>query len=667
MRIATSLLVSTLVFVCGVQCSLASTVTYRFTGTVTSSSQTTIDPNNANSLPSELAVGSPVTGTVEYKTEDFEPGENRDFFNLTSYRYNGNATSQIMFQFGSTIFKGEVDTALISDAQTRAASGSQASDRVVFGANHSTPVFGGNEAGILNFTLEEMITATNSQPNLVSDEKLPTGRESFDLTNATITGQVTGLDNTSLDVYNVFFSVDPGNIEILNDTSSLNYPRVISNLREDGPLPISSEFAIDGDIGSRRFDENSPTVIITHGRQPGGTGSNFFSFGRYNGDPFLVAGMSEAYDAIKGEYPNTNVILLTWEGAFVRRAARAGALSSFVDPLADVHDVGVGAANLFSQLVGEYNGPIHLIGHSYGTAVNNSLALELANKQFNIERLTVLDAPFDLTGSSDLLYGNILDETSYAAVAQAAQVQYFENYYGTKRSILSLDPAFGAPIPGAILADGYALNTGHFETFEEYIASVDNSSAELSALGGGYNAGRASNPLDDQKNGLKAVSVDLSSVSAFLNSSFDVSNSTASLAEGSDAYLLWDETSLLEFEAFSFTLDELVLGAEDWFEVQIGGLTSVFFDRDTQVFGSEVFVPLSSSAIENSSLAFIISGNGDVDASARLSNFRAWSFSSVSPVAPVPSPTSALLFFPVFMIFSTWRLLVGLGGRSNGK
>lgn len=626
---------------------LASTVNITFTGVVDSSA---LQFDNSVA-PGGLAGGETVTGTISYDAADYSIGNSLD---PTSSRYTGTGSVALNVD-------GQAYSADLTDIEVRDG-GANTLDEVRLRFSNISPtvsvpgyINAGAPGGSFTFTQtslgSESLVESNALPTTASELNLSAGGSG-------VLGNFvrSETDSSSIDAYNIQFSL--GSVSVNNDTTEGAGPPT-TNISPT--FAVSSDFNVGGDIGSD-FNKDAPTVIITHGRQPGGTSDGILEdFGRYTGNPFDIQDLQDSYDAIKTADPSTNVILVTWEGAFVRRAGSFRVLptDSFVGPLADTYEVGIGAAEQISSLIGDYEGEIHVIGHSYGTTVNNALAPELNRLGYDIQKLTVLDAPFELGLIGENLYGRYLNEQQYAASAAAAGVDFFENYYGTEGLTIDLDPAFGGPIPGATLGGGFEIEASHNGVFREYIDSINGNSAKLSVIGGGYNS-----PIGAPLSLLDAFdisSLGFGATSQSLNSTNEAGR--ALLNEGSDAFLFWESTELLNFDVFSFLIEDMSLGLDDWFEVQIGGQSVAFFDGGTTISGSEVFIPISGINFQDSSLAFFLRGMGEVDSTVSLSEFRGWKTDVELGPSIVPLPPT--FGFALFSLLSL--ILLGRRHKSGSQ
>lgn len=610
--------------------ALASTLSLTFSGDVSSAGV----GSDASVSPGGLSAGALVSGRVTYSASDFTLRRGLD---VSANRYSGSGDVEI--SIGNTEY-----TADLTDIVVRDGAPIGASDRIQFRFSNITPSIdvpgytnGGLPGG--SITLQSF---TSSGTGLVASNQLPTSTSDVSLTSASGSGVVGNFvrnnDNPSVvTTYNIGF--DLAGLGLQSSRPTLDELTTTSLDTGDAP-PTSSEFNFGGDIGSR-FNPQAPTVVITHGRQPGG--NNVFFADRYTGDPFEVEDLSDAYEAIKKSDADTgtetNVILLTWESAFVRRGFRD--LPGLVSSVADSYDVGIEAAEQLSQLIPEsYGGAIHVIGHSYGSAVNNVIAPGLQQNGFNVERLTVLDAPFE-AGTPGVLDLTVINEQAYSIIG--SQFSDFENYYATEGQLF--DPAFGAPIDGARRDGGYAVPTGHSGVFDEYIASISDNSDLISAVGGGYNSTPDNSPLPS----VLLPGYFLPSTQLLQNATYGDDAGSGRLDKGSDAFIVWREQDFLNSNLLSLTIDELVLGEFDWFEILLGGQTIAFFDSNSAFSGVDFFLPIVPNELNSSDLVFLLSGRGEGTASVAFSNLRAVDL-QLGDVASVPLPASILFLVSSFGI-----------------
>ncbi|MCX6857774.1 MAG: fibronectin type III domain-containing protein [Verrucomicrobia bacterium] len=198
-----------------------------------------------------------------------------------------------------------------------------------------------------------------------------------------------------------------------------------------------------GDIA---VNPSFPTVVLVHGWQPTGD--------------FSPNGIKEWWDLAldirvrmrKSGQPNVNVMLYSWADAHnLNPKTVASSISPAAEKLADL---------LVTRLGTQYQQPIQLIGHSFGSiliaeAMRHLFFTEGQWTNFPTQegkkmvQLTTLDAAFDLTRYSPCDFVKILKEVKTIAAV--------DNYYADGWAI---DTASGKPIPNAgPLAGGQNVNS----------------------------------------------------------------------------------------------------------------------------------------------------------------------------------------------------------------
>ncbi|WP_170329809.1 hypothetical protein [Ruegeria arenilitoris] len=405
----------------------------------------------------------------------------------------------------------------------------------------------------------------------------------------------------------------PGGGEMFQPSSNFGDP--------SSPPPSSTEYAIGGD--TLNFQRDKPTVAFVHGRQPSFGGQYL-----YTGNPFDVEQLEGAYNNIKANYPDFNVLLVTWEAAFVFRASLSS--GGLLSPIGDIYDVGNSISDSLFQTIGgtDYDQQIHFVGHSYGSALNNTIAPNLQRLGADVSQITVLDAP------TNVLFGpyDVLRPEQYQLAATVAQVERFENYYG------DLLDAYGEAISGAEINGGYFLDLEHTEIFDTYVESIrDPSALEM----GGFNR-----PLLVENQVLKSIVFDFVVEDIdfidpfFANVLFEPSGGL--LYEGSDAY--WGGTigNLSNYGALGFSISDMDLGPEDWFEVLLDGRTLAYFDPGSKINDLDLFLTWDQDQVTDGILSFLLSGRGLVDSSLKVTDLKVYTYQT--EIAPVPLPASLSLF-----------------------
>ncbi|MEA2711374.1 MAG: hypothetical protein QOF78_3975, partial [Phycisphaerales bacterium] len=204
---------------------------------------------------------------------------------------------------------------------------------------------------------------------------------------------------------------------------------------------------------NRPLDPSRPTVVITHGFQPGGD---------YSLDPDQplrewMTGMQAAINLRleQGNRP-ANVLAFVWRKAFT-------SATKLLDAKDATPAAGTVLANLLAGALGAgYAQDLHLIGHSLGTAVNAEAVSQLKARQIDVEQVTILDAPMKagslLPKNAQLFPGQsyVLDKTLLFDSAffhnrmpgsdKPYGVDWVDNYFGVSTFA---GAAFGTWIPGA--------------------------------------------------------------------------------------------------------------------------------------------------------------------------------------------------------------------------
>ena len=177
------------------------------------------------------------------------------------------------------------------------------------------------------------------------------------------------------------------------------------------------------------FKKDQPTCVITHGWQP-----SYDYEKKQNGDAFESPDHQRpsGQDAISLEIQKrlgneslaANIVYLEWEGAYTGEtgAPRARNNAGYAGYL-------LGHALSDAELFGdEYNGNVHLIGHSFGTIVNGVAANFLArwaDMEENAKlQFTTLDAP---TAVPSLIAPNFTE--NWFEFVLADEADFFDNYY----------------------------------------------------------------------------------------------------------------------------------------------------------------------------------------------------------------------------------------------
>jgi hypothetical protein len=162
------------------------------------------------------------------------------------------------------------------------------------------------------------------------------------------------------------------------------------------------------------FDSSLPTILVTHGWQPGEDQS--FGDGNLPRQDTINAILTR----LDGLSIDANVVLYNWEGAYTTVAKESYQATS---------NAGVNLGNQLSKILGsDYEKSFHMIGHSHGTGVNG-FAVDLLQKQgISVDLFTVLDSPMDVT--SGIFTNADFPRDFFAATLDGDAVGHVENYTG---------------------------------------------------------------------------------------------------------------------------------------------------------------------------------------------------------------------------------------------
>jgi len=194
------------------------------------------------------------------------------------------------------------------------------------------------------------------------------------------------------------------------------------------------------------FDQNRPTIVLTHGWQP-------FPAVSYGDTPSLFNELSDGLRAHLGA--PVNIVEFHWEAAYTPFFFVAGLRAEVAGQRL--------AEEVAAILPPAYAHPIQLIGHSHGTVVNATALDYFEATGISVTQVTMLEAPSrfatedgDQAGSYGAgFFGPIYDRSS---------VLYVDNHFGT--GVL----AFGAAIPGAYNVPYPDAN--HFSIARHYVDNL---------------------------------------------------------------------------------------------------------------------------------------------------------------------------------------------------
>jgi hypothetical protein len=460
-------------------------------------------------------------------------------------------------------------------------------------------------------------SAYSSDGTLLSSNSLPRSLSDFNFANAYNSGFIYTSDADFSVGYSIGFEVDANSISIAPQSLE---PKALAQ-----SLGRTNLF---GDAAN--FDRNRPTVVLTHGRQPG------LTYTGGDGVAFLdemYSSLNTAYNQDADSSNDINILQFTWERAFVKAD-----LATLKEPLPYAQDAGVSLGVQLLQLLGndfsEYLSPIHFIGHSYGSVVNVAAARLLGRNDVDVTHMTVLDAPTQYTVPTSL----------FTKIGASSSVDYLENYYGTARL------AFGEKIPGAQLDGGYSYNTDHEGVWKDYKDTIGQTGCSSSG-GFVYSAALGEAGCFAARPGQNVNGYSFPSIDAILESRslqhalFDVGNSTVTVSTGSDGFATFDLTVPTDVDTFGMDLAFLDVGDGDWFEVQYGGvLLGAFQGTNFGTTSQPLLFDFSQFAGQTDVFSLFLASDGPAGARVQASSFKFYG----APIAdsapsPVPLPMSSLL------------------------
>jgi len=626
----------------------AATVNGFFTGTVNGVSST-----GTAAVPSGVSLGDTVIGQFSYDTTQVlsttpsNPGQVTYLFDPTSPNVS------FSLSIGGNVWNAPPSTyqLRVADNGPAGQNGQTLFDDVSLTTwsygNTPTSSSLGNDVLQAGMNLQ---TTFPTLPDLVTSNSIPLDASGLNTANVYTYGQIFSSDNSNQNSFRILYSINSG---------SFTLGQVMTPPTIPTPTPQVQSFgntSLFGDVAN--FDPNRPTVVVTHGWQPG------LSFTGGSGTPIL----DQFYAAIDAQYNNdsdptndVNILLFTWSDAFTAAVTPLTVANPIAfqnlatQPLPYATNVGIDLGAALSQLLGpNYSQPLHLIGHSYGTVVNASAASELALAGISTTHMTVLDAPTQYTIPTSL----------YTLVGSSPWVDYLENYYGNVS--LSLTPALGEAIPGAELNGGYQLNANHPGVWMQYAATIGQSGCPSSG-GFSYSAALGSSGCFAVRPGQSATNLQLSAISAALtpqllqHASFNALTSTALISTGSDGYGVFSLDVPFSATTFALDLQFTQPGDGDWLEILFGDTLLGAYQGTVLGTSTRSFLfDFSSFAGQTDFLTFLLASSGPSPAQVSLSNFRFLNIEETLP-APVPLPAGIWLLLPGLLA------MFGVGWRGRTK
>lgn len=420
----------------------------------------------------------------------------------------------------------------------------------------------------------------------------------------------------------------PGMQFVSLESATLSLPPVISSLP---PTLAPSPIRIQGNI--RNFDNSKPTVVITHGWQPGETD-----------DPLWVTRMGADIRKALPDSSDVNIIEAYWDGAKTHGPTPSELRSAAAQ-------VGYQGAVLAAHLRGlsdSFEAGIQFIGHSLGSHVNAYATRSLTDGGYNVDQFTILDRPFGTGVPVDSIFpiGGDVDGDMFRTLLVRGGVTWVDNYYGNDAYF---PPAVGAKFRPEVTALNVLYDgADHSDVHERYKATIG--TLEPCGSGGGFACSIAIASqlrLEEEKWNPGVVRrrpsgdpviidpIDWLTFNCIINNFAH----SADCTEGSPAFL-WKEDFVLAAgsEYLTFDFKWISLGDGDWM--------SVFFD-DTLLYqfmgtafsGSDYLnsgiIPIHDLAGRTGRLVFALSSVGDANANFSIKNILIF---STEGAAAIPEP-----------------------------
>lgn len=413
----------------------------------------------------------------------------------------------------------------------------------------------------------------------------------------------------------------------------------VPGAKDDGP---ASPRLLVGDV-DEKFDPNKPTVIVTHGWQPTGA---------YDGTIENVSFTKEFAEAIADRTGgDVNVVGFVWDDAYDKT------FSDFIDTEAGIDreidtsigvDLGIRLAAMIGKQAEDYSQPIHMIGHSWGSAVNARAAKIADRLGLEIAQVTTLDAPI----------GYSIDPKNYERLVGRGDIPLLDNYFGTASTKLP-GVVIGSPIDGWEIDGGTPYDTDHSGVWETYLDTINLPVADgffySAVLGeaGGYET--LAKPKSGTISAFDVMPTTLTPTS-LISASYSSSESILDIATASNGYasFLFEVPENVEGLMFDMFVEQAGVG--DWLEVVFDDELRATFDMSFyEGEDTPVFIDLFGLPAGTQEGYFLLVDNAGTGSSLTASNLSF--LAAASPdVAPVPLPASA-----VFLVLGVAAL--GLVGR----
>jgi pimeloyl-ACP methyl ester carboxylesterase len=414
------------------------------------------------------------------------------------------------------------------------------------------------------------------------------------------------------------------------------------------------------------FNPSYPTVLITHGWQPG---KNYVQ-GQF------PEWMTDLRIQIQNRKSGVNVLLYSWPEAFTPDGPLLSELlpQNANQAFSGVDSAGQALANHLNRLIDRsYDGKFHVIGHSFGTFVNHK-ALSLIGRR--IDQVTLLDSPTKLASTH---YYNSWDISQYFFIQNfdwslGGRVGYLDNYYSDAVFPIGMGTALSGARPGD---GGYRVPGTRHDTI--HTVYYNNTVSALSPFSHGFKdsviisdqfswtppkpignvAVLATAITSDVKVATGFVERTLSAAGGYIRNIFRLSTSASSPAMSfSDqedfapvaASTATFETSAMDFDitvpessdSLSFECLIPVYASEDWIlctfndQVVFKFLCENFYGDEFQ----RIEIPISMFRGQAGVLRFTVNSVGASETEVNLTNFKFLSYESSGGLASLTHPTN---------------------------
>jgi hypothetical protein len=255
-------------------------------------------------------------------------------------------------------------------------------------------------------------------------------------------------------------------------------PAILTVIPKSVPPPTTESSVGQFQCRPDVFDQELPTVLITHGWQPSG-----------DFDPLnpVLGWMDKMANAIDDRLRSEGLRL---SGTSNRRAniCFSGWLEAFTrtpfDIILDLPQLGglfvarsfvpnhgnFLAGRLNTLFPAGYENKFHIIGHSFGSLIN-AMAVNRMNRlrpEIFVDQFTILDAPDIDGGWNPALFHYLLPDSS--------SLGWVDNYYGDCPYLVCLsflNASFGAPIFGTAPNSGLQVSGNHSDVHDRYCETIE--------------------------------------------------------------------------------------------------------------------------------------------------------------------------------------------------